>query len=203
MSDSQMTSAHMLVKLPTNLCITRINLQLTERHKHIIREISRNSLPKAKHYSSTTLVTRGSYVHSVSKLLKVKHHHQLLIICHGIFHCPSYRPRLQRKAAVYLHIPPHSHSKSEAEKRDLYLKKSYSEHLHPAQDKRIKAKTALENLQTCAGSKYTNGLHSLLAPRHMTLRNAAHSRVAIHVATSLCFLLHLQQKLSCLQSPHT
>lgn len=142
MSDSQMTSAHMLVKLPTNLCITRINLQLTERHKHIIREISRNSLPKAKHYSSTTLVTRGSYVHSVSKLLKVKHHHQLLIICHGIFHCPSYRPRLQRKAAVYLHIPPHSHSKSEAEKRDLYLKKSYSEHLHPAQDKKDKSKNS-------------------------------------------------------------
>jgi hypothetical protein len=62
MSDSQMTSAHMLVKLPTNLCITRINLQLTECHKHIIKEISTNPLPKAKHYSSTTLVTRGSYV---------------------------------------------------------------------------------------------------------------------------------------------
>jgi hypothetical protein len=57
MSDSQMTSAHMLVKLPTNLCI-----KLTECHKHIIKEISTNPLPKAKHYSSTTLVTRGSYV---------------------------------------------------------------------------------------------------------------------------------------------
>lgn len=50
---------------------------------------------------------------------------------------PGYKERVQCTCIYH-----HSHSKSEAEKRDLYLKKSYSEHLHPAQDKKDQSKNS-------------------------------------------------------------